>query len=34
MSESSEEPPDLAELLEMFEQRKAEQTERHDGGPY
>ncbi len=34
MSESSEEPPDLAELLEMFEQRKMEQTERHDGGPY
>ena len=33
MSESSE-PPDLAELLEMFEQRKMEQTERHDGGPY
>jgi hypothetical protein len=26
--------PDLAELLEMFEQRKREQTERHDGGPY
>ena len=28
------EPPDWAELLEMFEQRKREQTDRHDGGPY
>lgn len=26
--------PDFDELLAMFEQRKREQTERHDGGPY
>jgi len=32
--DSQAEPPDLAELLEMFEQRKREQTERHDGGDY
>jgi uncharacterized protein with von Willebrand factor type A (vWA) domain len=28
------EAPDFDELLKMFQQRKAEQTERHDGGPY
>lgn len=28
------EAPDFQELLDLFEQRKAEQTERHDGGPY
>ncbi|HQR80653.1 MAG TPA: VWA domain-containing protein [Actinomycetota bacterium] len=32
--DSQAEPPDLAELLAMFEQRKREQTERHDGGDY
>ncbi len=31
---SETEAPDVQELLDMFEQRKAEQTERHDGGPY
>ena len=32
--EGAEEPPDWAELLELFEQRRREQTDRHDGGPY
>ena len=34
ISENAQEAPDLAELLEMFAQRKREQQERHDGGPY
>ncbi|MCB0903596.1 MAG: VWA domain-containing protein [Actinobacteria bacterium] len=34
LSENAQEAPDLAELLEMFAQRKREQQERHDGGPY